>query len=194
MAILIVVSGPCGKGQATYDHEHFDLPDGARRPIETLLAIEVHGGVAADAREGWTSDVLRGLKGGLSMAADLELSGTLSLAAGAVGAGLSALGSGDAKPRALAEMIFVDGVQILALVDPALPPLLLHDRDVVRRTIERLSEIIIQAPEEASGDAGLLADAREAAFGAAGAVGTAAGAALTSARSLLRWGKPAGGE
>lgn len=168
------------------------MPDGARRPIETLTGIEVHGGVAADTREGWTNDVLRGLKGGLSMASDLELSGTLSLAAGAVGAGLSALGSSDAKPRALAEMMFVDGVQILALVDPALPPLLLHDRDVVRRTIERLSGIDRQTSETALPDAGLLADAREAAVGAAGAVGNAAGAALTSARSLLRWGKAPG--
>ena len=160
MATLTIVSGTYGKGSATYDQEAFSLPKDVVRPVDEIETIEVHGSVAGKDGDGWASDILRSLKSGLSLAS--HLGGPAGIAAGALTSGLSTLDDQKDAPRALLDITFQDGASIVALAHPALAALILHDRDVVTRTVERLGESVEAAAAAAASGPSLLESAQAA--------------------------------
>lgn len=186
MPALTVVSGSYGKGQATYDREVLTLPGGRERPVDEIVSIDAHGAVAGNDRDGWASDIMRSVKSGLSLAS--ALSGPAGIAAGALSSGLSTLDNDKDAPRALLDITFKDGDSVVALAHPALAALLLHDRDVVARTITRLESTVRAAiAAEAPAGTSLLTDAQA----AAGALADKAGSTLLSALDLIRRDKKA---
>lgn len=180
MPALNIVSGSYGKGSATYDREAFTLPTGLVRPVDEIASVEVHGGVAGDDRDGWASEIVRSLKGGLSIAS--TLSGVAGIAAGALSTGLSTLDDSKDAPRALLDISFRDGASIVALAHPALAALILHDRDVVARTVERLRESVEASVAAAAQSPSLLENAQAATSALTGK----AGAVFSSALDLIR--------
>ena len=106
------------------------------------------------------------------------------MAAGVLSSGLSTLeDSGQDAPRSLLDILFVDGTSVVALAHPALAALLLHDRDVVTRTIERLQHTVRAEAEKKTKDAGtLLEDAQV----ATGLLTEKASSMLSSAFDLIR--------
>lgn len=184
MPALTIVSGSYGKGQATYEREALTLPNEQVCPVDEIASIEVHGGVAGQEGGGWAGDILRSVKGGLSLASNLELTGIAGMAAGALSSGLSSLDDGGKDaPRALLDITFKGGGSIVALAHPALAALLLHDRDVVSRTVERLGEAVRAAAKgQESASTSLLDDVQN----AAGAITGKAGSAISSAFDLIR--------
>lgn len=184
MPALTVVSGSYGKGSAEYEHEVLKLPKGVARPVDEIEAIELHGSVAGEEGDGWASEIFRSLKSGLSIASNL--SGPAGLAAGALSGGLSALDQEKDAPRALLDITFRDGASVVALAHPALAALILHDRDVVTRTAERLREAIEAAAKAAAPKGpGLI----EGAQAATGALADKASSILSSTLDLVRRGK-----
>lgn len=189
MPILNVVSGTYGKGQASYEHEALTLPKGIVRSVDEIATIDVHGGVIGQEGGGWAGDILRTVKGGLSLGTSLELTGVAAIAAGVLSSGLSSLDVEEKDaPKALIDIAFKDGASVVALAHPALAALLLHDRDVVTRTIERLGEAVrAAAAGKESPSTSLLDDVQD----AAGTLSGKAGSVLSSAFELIRRDKKA---
>ncbi len=73
MAEIKVVAGSCGKGRGQYEAGVFTTPDGAERGVDAVVTIESHGGIAGE--RNWGEQVLTGLKGGLGLASNLDLTG-----------------------------------------------------------------------------------------------------------------------
>lgn len=195
MSGLQIVAGAFGKGHGQYEAGEFSFPDGSRRAVETVASIEAHSGVAA--KQNWGSSLLGGLKGGLALASNLELSGTLALAASAVGAGLSSLDeNGESKPCALIEVTFSDGAGFLALAAQPLSALIENDREVVRRAIVRFAGAapMIEQPSALPGSlvdtaAGAATTAAEVAGAALKTTVSTTAAALSSAVGRVKWGQ-----
>ena len=182
MADLKVVAGNCGKGRGTYRAGVLTGPDGVERSVESLLALEAHGDVAA--ARNWGGQILDGLKGSLALASNMDLSGTALLTATA----LTSLAADEAHPQTVLEMTFQDGGLLIALADPRLPALIANDREVLQRGFARATQPVAQ-PSDGVSEGGLLTTASDAAQAAAGAVHAAAGAAgasLTSAFGFVR--------
>lgn len=94
---------------------------------------------------------------------------------------MSTLDDSKDAPRALLDITFRDGAQIVALAHPALAALILHDRDVVTRTMQRLRDAVAAEVAAAAAEPGLLGRAQA----ATGAVTDAAGSVLSSALDLV---------
>lgn len=176
MAEIKIVAGSCGKGRGVYEAGLFTTPDGVERGVETVVTIESHGGVAGE--RGWGEQVLTGIKGGLGLASQLDLTGAAGLAASA----LAAVEADEHRPKALVEIVFADGGLVVALADARLAALVAHDREVLRVGLARAASRLAAplAPETAS--AGTL----QAASDAVQAAAEAAGSSLTSALGFVR--------
>ncbi|SFV14751.1 hypothetical protein SAMN02799631_05944 [Methylobacterium sp. 174MFSha1.1] len=176
MAEIKVVAGNCGKGRGQYEAGVFTTPDGVERGVDTVVAIESHGGVAGE--RGWGEQVLTGIKGGLGLASQLDLTGAAGLAVSA----LAAVEADESRPKALVEIAFADDGLVVALADARLAALVAHDREVLRVGLARAASrlAVPLAPETAS--AGTLQAASDAVQAAAGA----AGSSLTSAFGFVR--------
>ena len=117
------------------------------------------------------------------MASSLELTGVAAIAAGALTNGLSALDdSGSDAPRALIDITFTNGDTVVALAHPALAALLLHDRDVVTRTVERLRATLQVEAALSARQATILEDPQS----TGNLLADRASSALTSAFDFIR--------
>lgn len=178
MPELMILAGDAGRGTAQYEAGLFTFPDGSSMGVESATTVQVHAGV--EGKLGWAGQVVGGLRGGLGLAAGLELSMPLSLAASSLGAGLSALDEGPRR-RDVVEIGFGDGRSLVALVDAGLAALIENDRAVAVRAIAR------GTPGAASQEAeGLAAQAAEAASGAVQSVGGVLSSALSFVRRARR--------
>ncbi|UHC17320.1 hypothetical protein LRS73_05345 [Methylobacterium currus] len=176
MAELTIIAGECGRGSGEYDTGLFILPDGSKRGAETVAAVVLHGGVTE--KQGKAGQIVGGLKGGLALAAQLDLSTSLSLAATAVGAGLSVLDGGP-RQKAVLEVRFTDGASFVAMADVGVAALMENDRRVIQLAAPRLANHPIPpTPEEP----GISARAIEAASDAV----ESAGSAVSSAFSFIK--------
>jgi len=176
MAELTIVAGECGRGSGEYDTGLFKLPDGRERGAEAIAAITVHGGVGE--RQSTLSQVLGGLRGGLALAQQLDLTAPVTLAASALGAGLGALDEGP-KQRALIEVRFQDDTTFVAMTDIGIASLMEDDRRVIQLAAERLGP----EPELMQVDAPNIAARATASVGEAASV---AGTAVSEAFSFIR--------
>lgn len=135
MAELTIVAGECGRGSGEYDTGLFKLPDGRERGAETITEITVHGGVGE--KQSAFSQVLGGLRGGIALAQQLDLTAPVTVAASALGAGLGALDKGP-KQRALIEVKFRDDATFVAMTDIGIASLMENDRRVIQLAAKRL--------------------------------------------------------
>ena len=160
MAELTIVAGECGRGSGEYDTGLFKLPGGDARGAETVAEITVHGGVGE--KPSAFSQVLGGLRGGLALAQQLDLTAPVTVAASALGAGLGALDQGP-KQRALIEVRFEDGATFVAMTDIGIASLMENDRRVIQRATRRLSPapvpIAVEGPGIATRAAATVGDA-----------------------------------
>ncbi|MGX7708559.1 hypothetical protein [Methylobacterium sp. Gmos1] len=176
MAEIKIVAGSCGKGRGQYEAGVFTTPDGVERGVDTVVAIESHGGVTGE--RGWGEQVLTGIKGGLGLASQLDLTGAAGLAASA----LASVEADESQPKALVEIAFADGGVVVALADARLAALVTHDREVLRVGFARAASRLAALPAPDSTAAGPLQVASDAVQSAA----EAAGSSLTSALGFVR--------
>lgn len=156
MPKLQVVAGCAGKGDATYEAGALQLPDATVWYAEQLTAVSILGGV--DEADHWSGRVLGGLRGGLSLASNLDLTPALGLAASALGAGLGAL-TQEPKTSAVIEIEAAPHGAIVALAAPGMAALLLHDRETCRRALER-GRATASGAEPSPADEGLIGQSR----------------------------------
>jgi len=144
------------------------LPNAAIWFAEGFTAVSVLGGV--DEQEHWSERVFGGLKGGLALASNLDLSPSLGLAASFLGAGAGALAR-EAKTNVVVEIEAGSQGAIVALAATGLAALMLHDRETCRRALERGSAAATghAAAEDSEAD-GLLERSRRALTGTLDAV------------------------
>ncbi|MCF4127276.1 hypothetical protein [Methylobacterium sp. SyP6R] len=176
MAEIKVVAGSCGKGRGQYEAGVFTTPDGAERGVDAVVTIESHGGIAGE--RNWGEQVLTGLKGGLGLASNLDLTGATGLAASA----LAAVEADESRPKALVEIAFTDGGFIVALADARLAALVTHDREVLQVGFARAASRVAALPASAMPAGGTL----QAASDAVQATAEAAASGLTSAFGFVR--------
>lgn len=176
MADLTIVAGECGRGSGEYDTGLFKLPAGGDRGAETIASITVHGGVGE--KQSALGQMLSGLRGGLALAQQMDLTMPVTVAASALGAGLGALDSGP-KQRALIEVAFQDGTTLLAMTDVGIAALMENDRRVIQLAAKRLHPEPV--PIEMS-ETGLAAKA----IASAGDAAHAAGSAVSDAFGFIR--------
>ncbi|MCJ2106777.1 hypothetical protein MKK70_15625 [Methylobacterium sp. E-041] len=164
----MIVAGECGRGSGEYDTGLFTLPAGGDRGAETIATVTVHGGVGE--KQSTLGQVLTGLRGGLALAQQMDLTMPVTVAATALGAGLGALDSGP-KQRALIEVVFQDGTTMLAMTDVGIAALMENDRRVIQLAAERFNpEPALIAPSETGIAAKVIASAEDAAHTAGSAV------------------------
>ncbi|WP_430910644.1 hypothetical protein [Methylobacterium sp. sgz302541] len=173
MAVLTIVAGECGRGEGEYDTGLFKLPGRPERGAETIAEVVVHGGVAE--KQSAIDQVLTGLRGGLSLAHQLDLAAPVSVAASALGAGLGALDTGP-KQKALIEVRFTDGATFVAMTDIGIAALMENDRRVILLAEKRFQPQA-SAPEDEN--AGLGTRALTSVTDAAGAAGSAVSGAFS---------------
>ncbi|MGU3418504.1 hypothetical protein [Methylobacterium sp. D54C] len=164
MPRLQVIAGAAGKGEAVYEAGALQLPNAATWYAEAFTAITVLGGV--DEQEHWSERVFGGLKGGLALASNLDLSPALGLAASVLGAGAGALAR-EARANVIVEIEAGSQGAIVALAAPGLTALMLHDRETCRRAVMRGSAGVVErvAPENPEAG-GLLERSRRVLTGA----------------------------
>lgn len=183
MTGMKIVAGSFGKGQGEYDAGEFAFPDGTRRVVEDINTIHSHGSVTGE--QHWGASVVGSLKNGLALASNLDLTGPLSLAVGALAAGLGD-GESGSQQRALVEVAFHDGASFVALAAVGLPVLIGNDREVARRAQGRTVPANLSTPVNPAGVdislTNLTAQAGDAVTSAAGA----ASSAIQSAFGLVR--------
>jgi hypothetical protein len=177
VAELTIVAGECGRGSGEYDTGLFKLPTG-ERGAEGVAKIVVHGGVGE--KQSALGQVLDGLRGGLALAHHLDLSAPVSVAASALGAGLSALDNGP-KQRALIEVIFVDGATFVAMSDVGIAALMENDRRVIQ-----LAEGRLRATPMVEGTSESVTGLGERVIASASGAADAAGSAVSSAFSFIK--------
>ncbi|KQQ30699.1 hypothetical protein ASF53_18155 [Methylobacterium sp. Leaf123] len=176
MADLTIVAGECGRGSGEYDTGVFNLPGPSARGAETIAEIVVHGGVGE--KPSTLGQMLGGLRGGLALAQQLDLSVPVNVAASALGAGLGALDSGP-KQKALIEVRFLDGATLLAMTDIGIAALMENDRRVIQLAANRLrAEPAVQETPVDPSEAGFGATALNAVSVVAGTTGAAVSSAL----------------
>lgn len=176
MADLTIVAGECGRGSGEYDTGVFKLPGPAERGAETIAEIVVHGGVGE--KQSTFGQMLDGLRGGLALAQQLDLSAPVNVATSALGAGLGALDSGP-KQKALIEVRFLDGATLLAMTDVGIAALMENDRRVIQLAVSRIrAETATQATALLPPEAGFGATALNAVSDVAGTTGAAVSSAL----------------
>lgn len=173
MADLTIVAGECGRGAGEYDTGIFKLPGRPERGAESIAEVIVHGGVAE--KQSTIDQVLMGLRGGLSLANQLDLSAPVSVAASALGAGLGALDTGP-RQKALIEVRFTDGASLVAMTDIGIAALMENDRRVILLAAKRFQP---QAPMAEIDDTGLGTRALTSVSEAAGAAGSAVSGAFS---------------
>lgn len=176
MAELTIVAGECGRGSGEYDTGLFTLPDGRERGAETIAEITVHGGVGEKLSA--FSQVLGGLRGGLALAQQLDLTAPVTVAASALGAGLGALDQGP-KQRALIEVKFLDDATLVAMTDIGIASLMENDRRVIQLAAKRLGP----QPELIQIEGPGIATRATASMGEAASV---AGAAMSEAFNFIK--------
>lgn len=180
MAEIKIVAGSCGKGRGLYEAGVFTTPDGLERGVDAVITIESHGGVAGE--RGWDEQMLTGIKGGLGLASNLDLTGAAGLAASA----LAAVEADEAQPKALVEIAFVDGGFIVALADARLAALVTHDREVLRVGFARAANRVAALPAPDTSDGGALQAAGDAVQAAAAAAGNGLNSAIGFVRRSVR--------
>lgn len=176
MAELTIVAGECGRGSGEYDTGLFKLPDGRERGAETIAEVTVHGGIGE--KPSAFSQVLGGLRGGLALAQQLDLTAPVTVAASALGAGLGALDQGP-RQRALIEVKFRDGATFVAMTDIGIASLMENDRRVIQLAANRLN---LEPGTIQSEDPGLATRATA----SVGEAASAAGAAVSEALSFIK--------
>lgn len=180
MADLTIVAGECGRGGGAYDTGVFQLPVSPDRGAETIAEIVVHGGVSE--KQSTISQMLGGLRDGLALAQQLDLSAPVNVAASALGAGLGTLDHGP-KQKALIEIRFLDGATLVAMTDVGVAALMENDRRVIQLAAKRLREkTAVHEIVPASSEAGIGATAMSAVSDVAGTTG----AAMSSAFGYLK--------
>lgn len=180
MADLTIVAGECGRGGGEYDTGVFKMPGLPDRGAETIAEIVVHGGVGE--KQSTLSQMLGGLRGGLALAQQLDLSAPVNVATSALGAGLGALDSGP-KQKALIEIRFLDGATLLAMTDIGIAALMENDRRVIQVAASRLSGLAAtHEPASASSEAGFGATT----LNVVSDVAETTGAAMSSALGYLK--------
>lgn len=180
MADLTIVAGECGRGSGEYDTGLFKLPGMPDRGAETIAEIVVHGGVGE--KQSTIGQMLGGLRGGLALAQQLDLSTPVNVAASALGAGLGALDSRP-KQKALIEVRFCDGASLVAMTDIGIAALMENDRRVIQLAAHRVrAEVVVQELAQTPPEAGFGTTALNTVSEVAGTTG----AVMSSAIGFLK--------
>jgi hypothetical protein len=153
-----IVAGDFGRGRGRYDAGIFTLPKGSPRAIEDVVSVESNATIL---ERSWLGAAAGGLKGA-AIAAPLGMMATIfaspikaivtggpaAITAGAIGAGIGALGGGT-KNKALMQVAFRDGAGLVAIAEEHLPDRILEHSELAIELLRRQARMLRDATPRA---------------------------------------------